>query len=174
MDSTPNSGTQYNMQLLKACPPSLREAYLRVAPHPEQSPAFHDKCVTGMLEFKDCPLTRSIDQGAHNVMMGDSDIVRPWSMPWRCCACSCIPRSRYSRAPTITLVQRADWHGARAIDAPVGTERLCHPCRQGRPAPPWHLSYGMRTPNGQDMWGEICISRACSARASGLYRFLFR
>jgi len=59
-------------------PSELREAYLRVAPHPEQFATFHDKSAKRMLEFKDWPpeTIRSIDAPTM-VLIGDADIVRP-------------------------------------------------------------------------------------------------
>jgi pimeloyl-ACP methyl ester carboxylesterase len=59
-------------------PAELREAYLRVAPHPEQFTTFHDKSVKRMLEFKDWPAERirSIDAPTL-VLSGDADVVRP-------------------------------------------------------------------------------------------------
>jgi pimeloyl-ACP methyl ester carboxylesterase len=59
-------------------PAELRDAYLRVAPHPEQLATFHDKSAKRMLEFKDWPSEsiRSIDAPTL-VLTGDADVVRP-------------------------------------------------------------------------------------------------
>jgi len=59
-------------------PAELREAYLKVAPHPEQLRAFVTKCATRMLEFKDWApeAIRSIDAPTL-VLIGDADVVRP-------------------------------------------------------------------------------------------------
>jgi pimeloyl-ACP methyl ester carboxylesterase len=63
---------------LEDMPAELREAYLRVAPNPEDLPTFHNKCVKRMLEFKDWRPEdiQSIDAPTM-VMIGDTDIVRP-------------------------------------------------------------------------------------------------
>jgi len=63
---------------LQGMPTELKEAYLRVAPHPEQLPAFHEKSVKRMLEFKDWRQEdiRSI-AAPTMVMIADGDIVRP-------------------------------------------------------------------------------------------------
>jgi len=63
---------------LESMPVELREAYLRTAPHPEQLPTFHDKCVKRMLEFKDWrPEDIQAIDAPVMVMIGDADIVRP-------------------------------------------------------------------------------------------------
>jgi pimeloyl-ACP methyl ester carboxylesterase len=63
---------------LEDMPAELREAYLRVAPHPEQVPTFHDKCVKRMLEFTDWrPEDIQSIEASTLVMIGDADIVRP-------------------------------------------------------------------------------------------------
>lgn len=63
---------------LQSMPAELREAYLKVAPHPEQLQAFHDKSVKRMLEFRDWPpeVIRSIEAPTL-VMNGDADVTRP-------------------------------------------------------------------------------------------------
>jgi pimeloyl-ACP methyl ester carboxylesterase len=59
-------------------PAELREAYLKVAPHPEQLQSFHDKSVRRMLDFQDIP-TETIHgiEAPTMVMIGDADVVRP-------------------------------------------------------------------------------------------------
>jgi pimeloyl-ACP methyl ester carboxylesterase len=59
-------------------PAELREAYLEVAPHPEQLQSFHDKSVRRMLDFQDIP-TETIHgiEAPTMVMIGDADVVRP-------------------------------------------------------------------------------------------------
>ena len=63
---------------LAEMPAELREAYLKVAPHPEQLQSFHDKSVRRMLDFRDIP-TDAIHgiEAPTMVMIGDADIVRP-------------------------------------------------------------------------------------------------
>ena len=40
---------------LEDMPKELKEAYLKLSPHPEHLPTFHDKSAKRMLEFKDWP-----------------------------------------------------------------------------------------------------------------------
>jgi pimeloyl-ACP methyl ester carboxylesterase len=63
---------------LAEMPAELREAYLEVAPHPEQLQSFHDKSVRRMLDFRDIP-TVAIHgiEAPTMVMCGDADVVRP-------------------------------------------------------------------------------------------------
>lgn len=63
---------------LAEMPAELREAYLKVAPHPEQLQSFHDKSVRRMLDFQDIP-TETIHgiEAPTMVMTGDADVVRP-------------------------------------------------------------------------------------------------
>ena len=63
---------------LEDMPAELREAYLRVAPNPEDLPTFHNKCVKRMLEFKDWrPEDIQSIEAPTLVMIGDTDIVHP-------------------------------------------------------------------------------------------------
>jgi pimeloyl-ACP methyl ester carboxylesterase len=63
---------------LESMPKELRDAYLEVAPHPEDLQALFDKSVERMRNFKDIP-----DDAIHGiaaptlVMAGDADVVRP-------------------------------------------------------------------------------------------------
>jgi pimeloyl-ACP methyl ester carboxylesterase len=63
---------------VETMPAELREAYVRVAPHPENLQSFHDKCARRMLEFKDWPAEslRGIEAPAL-ILNGDRDVVRP-------------------------------------------------------------------------------------------------
>jgi pimeloyl-ACP methyl ester carboxylesterase len=63
---------------LEEMPPELREAYLRVAPRPQDLPIMFQKCVQRMLAFEDWPAEsiRSI-QAPALVVVGDADVVRP-------------------------------------------------------------------------------------------------
>lgn len=104
-------------------PAELREAYLKVAPHPEQLQAFHDKSVKRMLEFKDW---RAQDIQAITaptlVMIADGDIVRPEHAVEMF---RLLPHGRLAVLPVtdhMTLVQRADWQVSMIeafLDAPV-------------------------------------------------------
>jgi pimeloyl-ACP methyl ester carboxylesterase len=63
---------------LENMPKELREAYLQVAPHPENLRSFHDKAAQRMRAFEDIPdeVIRGIAAPAL-VVVGDSDVVRP-------------------------------------------------------------------------------------------------
>lgn len=63
---------------LENMPILLKEAYRQVAPHPDQLPTFHDKCVKRMIDFQDSPdaSIRSI-QAPTMILIGDADCVRP-------------------------------------------------------------------------------------------------
>ena len=95
---------------VKTMPTELRDAYLRVAPHPEQLSTFHEKSVRRMLEFKDWR-----EQDIHSidaptmVMIGDGDIVRPEHAVEMF---RLLPHARLAVLPGtdhMTLLQRADW-----------------------------------------------------------------
>lgn len=91
-------------------PAELREAYLRVAPHPEQFRNFSDKGVKRMLEFKDWRPEdiQSIDAPTL-IMIGDADIVRPEHAVEMF---RLLPHARLAVLPLtdhMTLVKRADW-----------------------------------------------------------------
>jgi pimeloyl-ACP methyl ester carboxylesterase len=63
---------------LENMPKELQEAYRKVAPHPEQLQAFHDKCVKRMLDFKDWrPEDLRSIEAPTLLMIGDADSVRP-------------------------------------------------------------------------------------------------
>jgi pimeloyl-ACP methyl ester carboxylesterase len=63
---------------LASMPAELREAYTRVAPHPEQLQSFHDKSVRRMLEFKDWSPQEVASIAAPTlIIVGDRDVVRP-------------------------------------------------------------------------------------------------
>jgi pimeloyl-ACP methyl ester carboxylesterase len=63
---------------LEDMPQELREAYLQVAPHPENLPLFFAKAAQRMRDFKDIPVdaVRAITAPAL-VLAGDADLVRP-------------------------------------------------------------------------------------------------
>ena len=95
---------------LEDMPAELREAYLRVAPHPEQLQTFHDKCVKRMLEFKDWRAEdiRSINAPTM-VMIADGDIIRPEHAVEMF---RLLPHGQLAVLPGtdhMTLVTRADW-----------------------------------------------------------------
>jgi pimeloyl-ACP methyl ester carboxylesterase len=104
-------------------PSELREAYLRVAPHPEDLPTFHDKCARRMLEFEDWRVedVRSIDAPTL-VMIGDGDIVRPEHAVEMF---RLLPHAQLAVLPGtdhMALVKRADWQVSMIeafLDAPM-------------------------------------------------------
>jgi pimeloyl-ACP methyl ester carboxylesterase len=63
---------------LESMPKELREAYLEVAPHPENLQSFFDKCVQRMRNFPDIPADamRGITAPAL-IVVGDADVMRP-------------------------------------------------------------------------------------------------
>ena len=63
---------------LENMPQELQEAYLSVAPHPENLRMFHDKAAQRMREFKDLPADAIRGITAPTlVIVGDADVVRP-------------------------------------------------------------------------------------------------
>jgi pimeloyl-ACP methyl ester carboxylesterase len=63
---------------LEMMPAELREAYVKVAPHPENLQSFFDKGARRMRDFKDIPVQAIRAIGAPTlVICGDSDVVRP-------------------------------------------------------------------------------------------------
>jgi pimeloyl-ACP methyl ester carboxylesterase len=108
---------------LQSMPAELREAYLRVAPHPEQLPTFHDKCARRMLEFKDWRPEDIQKIGAPTmIMIADGDIVRP---EHAVDMFRLLPNARLAVLPGtdhMTLVNRAEWQVSMIeafLDAPV-------------------------------------------------------
>lgn len=63
---------------LENMPKELQEAYLKIAPKPENLRAFHDKAAQRMKDFKDIP-TESIKAVAAPalIVVGDADVIRP-------------------------------------------------------------------------------------------------
>jgi pimeloyl-ACP methyl ester carboxylesterase len=112
---------------LESMPAELREAYRRVAPHPEQLAMFHDKCARRMLEFKDW---RAQDMQAVDaptlVMIADGDIVRPEHAVEMF---RLLPHAQLAVLPGtdhMTLVDRADWQVSMInafLDAPMPLKR---------------------------------------------------
>ncbi|MDQ1454337.1 MAG: hypothetical protein QOK38_4203 [Acidobacteriaceae bacterium] len=63
---------------LESMPKELREAYLAVAPHPENLQSFFDKCVQRMRTFENIPAEAIRGITAPTlVMVGDADVMRP-------------------------------------------------------------------------------------------------
>jgi pimeloyl-ACP methyl ester carboxylesterase len=108
---------------LQNMPAELQEAYLRVAPNPENLSTFHDKCVKRMLEFKDWRPEdiQSIDAPTM-VLIGDADIVRPEHAVEMF---RLLPHAQLAVLPGtdhMTFVERADWQVSMIeafLDAPM-------------------------------------------------------
>ncbi|MEW6144249.1 MAG: alpha/beta hydrolase [Thermodesulfobacteriota bacterium] len=108
-------------------PPELRDAYLRVAPNPQDFPAFFAKCVKRMLEFKDWPPQdiQSIDAPTL-VIVGDADVVRPEHAVRMF---RLLPNSQLAVLPGtdhMALVERSDWLVTMVeafLDAPMPSPR---------------------------------------------------
>ncbi len=63
---------------LENMPQELQVEYLKVAPHPENLPLFHDKAARRVLEFKDIPTDAIRSVSAPTlVVVGDADVIRP-------------------------------------------------------------------------------------------------
>jgi len=95
---------------LASMPAELREAYLKVALHPEQLQSFHNKCVQRILEFEDWPaeMIRSI-HAPTLIMVADGDVVRPEHAVEMF---RLLPHGQLAVLPCtdhMTLVQRSDW-----------------------------------------------------------------
>jgi pimeloyl-ACP methyl ester carboxylesterase len=66
------------MARLENMPSELQEAYLEVAPHPENLRMFHDKAAQRVREFKDIPTDAIRSIAAPTlIVVGDMDVVRP-------------------------------------------------------------------------------------------------
>ncbi|HWA87860.1 MAG TPA: alpha/beta hydrolase [Opitutus sp.] len=74
----PGFWTGFDHVTLAMMPKELRDAYVAVAPHPENLQSFFDKCVRRMKEFKDIPEEKIRGIAAPTlVVCGDKDVVRP-------------------------------------------------------------------------------------------------
>ena len=63
---------------LATMPAELKEAYTKVAPHPEQLQMLHDKSVKRMLEYKDMPVESIHAISAPTLILNaDGDVIRP-------------------------------------------------------------------------------------------------
>jgi pimeloyl-ACP methyl ester carboxylesterase len=126
--SNPDFWESFKDAKLEDMPAELREAYLRVAPHPEDLPAFFAKSVQRMLNFKGWTSqeVQSIDAPTL-IVIGDHDIVRPEHavMMYRL-----IPNAHLATLPDtdhMTIVKRADWllpMIGSFLDLPVPQTRL--------------------------------------------------
>jgi pimeloyl-ACP methyl ester carboxylesterase len=95
---------------LQDMPKELRDAYLAVAPHPENLQMFFDKSVQRMRDFKDIPTDtiRGIRAPAL-VIVGDADVVRPEHAVEEF---RLLPHARLAILPDtdhMTLMSRSQW-----------------------------------------------------------------
>jgi pimeloyl-ACP methyl ester carboxylesterase len=95
---------------LQDMPKELRDAYLAVAPHPENLQMFFDKAVQRMRDFKDIPTDkiRGIRAPAL-VIVGDMDVVRPEHAVEEF---RLLPHARLAMLPDtdhMTLMSRSEW-----------------------------------------------------------------
>ena len=95
---------------LESMPAELREAYLRVAPHPENLRTIHDKSAKRMLEFKDWkPEDIQAIVAPTLIITGDADIVRPEHAVEML---RLLPHAQLAILPGtdhMMLVKRTDW-----------------------------------------------------------------
>jgi len=108
--SDPGFWNSFENAKLDDMPPELREAYMGVAPRPEDLPTFFAKSVQRMLNFKSWTPEdlKSINAPAL-VMIGDRDIVRPEHavLMFRL-----LPNAQLAVLPGtdhMTIVNRTDW-----------------------------------------------------------------
>lgn len=95
---------------LESMPKELRDAYVAVAPHPDQLQSFHDKSVQRMLTFKDWPdeMLRNI-QAPSLIIIGDADVIRP---EHAIAMYRLIPHAKLAILPMtdhMKFVERAGW-----------------------------------------------------------------
>lgn len=108
-------------------PPELREAFLGVAPHPEDLPTFFAKSVQRMLHFKGWTPEdiRSINAPTL-VMIGDHDIIRPEHAVEMF---RLLPNAQLAILPGtdhMTIVDRSDWQVSMIeafLDSPMPQTR---------------------------------------------------
>lgn len=112
---------------LESMPTELKDAYQKVAPHPDQLQTFHDKSVKRMLEFTDWrPEDIQSIQAPTMIMIGDGDIVRPEHAVEMF---RLLPHAQLAVLPGtdhMTLVQRADWQVSMIeafLNAPMPKDR---------------------------------------------------
>jgi pimeloyl-ACP methyl ester carboxylesterase len=108
--SDPDFWESFEDTKLEDMPSELREAYLRVAPHPEDLPAFFAKSVQRMLNFKGWTSQDVQSISAPTlVVIGDHDIVRP---EHAVLMYHLIPYAQLAILPDtdhMTIVKRSDW-----------------------------------------------------------------
>lgn len=125
--SDPGFWKSFEHAKLDDMPPELREAYLGVAPHPEDLPTFFAKSVQRMLNFKDwSPEDMQSINAPTLVVTGDHDIVRPEHavLMFRL-----LPNAQLAVLPGtdhMTIVNRSDWLVPMIeafLDAPISKQK---------------------------------------------------
>ncbi len=112
---------------LENMPAELQQAYLEVAPHPENLRTFHDKAARRMREFKDIPDDRIRGIAAPAlIVIGDADVIRP---EHAVDLFRLLPHAKLAILPGtdhMTIMRRVDWL------VPMVEEFLDAPTRGGR------------------------------------------
>ena len=125
--SDPGFWKSFEHAKLDDMPPELREAYLGVAPHPEDLPTFFAKSVQRMLNFNGwTPEDLQSINAPTLVLIGDRDIVRPEHavLMFRL-----LPNAQLAVLPGtdhMTIVNRSDWLVSMVetfLDSPMPTTR---------------------------------------------------
>jgi pimeloyl-ACP methyl ester carboxylesterase len=125
--SDPGFWKSFEHAKLDDMPPELREAYLGVAPKPEDLPTFFAKSVQRMLNFKGwTPEDLQSINAPTLVLIGDRDIVRPEHavLMFRL-----LPNAQLAVLPGtdhMTIVNRTDWLVSMIetfLDSPMPTTR---------------------------------------------------
>ncbi len=115
-------------------PKELQEAYLAVAPQPENLRLFHDKAAQRMRDFLEVPASaiRGVTAPAL-VVVGDADVIRPEHAVE---TFRLLPHAQLAILPAtdhMKMPERTDWLVPMVLeflDAPT----VAH---SGEPAPPW-------------------------------------
>jgi pimeloyl-ACP methyl ester carboxylesterase len=91
-------------------PKELRDAYLAVAPHPEELARFSAKCAQRMVDFQDwgADTLRGIDAPVL-ILIGDTDVVRPEHAVEMYRLFSHAQLAILPGTDHMTIVKRADW-----------------------------------------------------------------
>jgi pimeloyl-ACP methyl ester carboxylesterase len=76
--ASPEFWAMFRNPRIEMMPQVLKDAYLKVAPQPENLQSFFDKCARRMLEFQDIPVEKIRAIAAPTLVInGDNDVVRP-------------------------------------------------------------------------------------------------
>ena len=119
---------------LDSMPKELQEAYLAVAPNPENLRLFHDKAARRMRDFQDVPKSaiRGVTAPAL-VVVGDADVIRPEHAVE---TFRLLPHSQLAILPAtdhMKMPERTEWLVPMVLEF---LDAATVP-RSGEPAPPW-------------------------------------